>query len=239
MGSQDTPSEQIDLKPGVIRWVITSIIFLILIAASLFLSAGTLDWQMAWVYVAMAAVIQLLDAIVLIPISPELLGERSRYQRGVKKWDQFLSRIMATIGPITIWIVSGLDYRYNWSPHFPTWLVVLSVGLVFIGGLLVLWALASNRFFIGMVRIQEERGHTVIKSGPYQYVRHPGYLGSLLFILFTAVMLGSLWALIPAGLTCGVVFLRTYLEDNTLKDELAGYLEYSQEVRSRLLPGIW
>ena len=216
MDSQDTPSEQIDLKPGVIRWVITSIIFLILIAASLFLSAGTLDWQMAWVYVAMAAVIQLLDAIVLIPISPELLGERSRYQRGVKKWDQFLSRIMATIGPITIWIVSGLDYRYNWSPHFPTWLVILSVGLVFICGLLVLWALASNRFFIGMVRIQEERGHTVIKSGPYQYVRHPGYLGSLLFILFTAVMLGSLWALIPAGLTCGVVFLRTYLEDNTL-----------------------
>ena len=166
MGSQDTPSEQMDLKPGVIRWVITSIIFLILIAASLFLSAGTLDWQMAWVYVAMAAVIQLLDAIVLIPISPELLGERSRYQRGVKKWDQFLSRIMATIGPITIWIVSGLDYRYNWSPHFPTGLVILSVGLVFIGGLLVLWALASNRFFIGMVRIQEERGHTVIKSGP-------------------------------------------------------------------------
>lgn len=239
MGSPETPNGPIDHKPAVIRWVITSIIFLILIAASLFLSAGTLDWQMAWVYVAMAAVIQLLDAIVLIPISPELLGERSRYQRGVKKWDQFLSRIMATIGPITIWIVSGLDYRYNWSPHFPTWLVILSVGLVFIIGLLVLWALASNRFFIGMVRIQEERGHTVIKSGPYQYVRHPGYLGSLLFILFTAVMLGSLWALIPAGLTCGVVFLRTYLEDNTLKDELAGYLEYSQEVRSRLLPGIW
>ena len=99
--------------------------------------------------------------------------------------------------------------------------------------------MASNRFFIGMVRIQEERGHTVIQSGPYKYVRHPGYLGSLLFILFTPLMLGSLWALIPAGLTCGVVVLRTYLEDNTLKDELAGYLEYSQVVRSRLLPGIW
>ena len=239
MGSQDTPGEQVDHKPGVIRWAITSIIFLILIAASLFLSAGTLDWQMAWVYVALAAVIQLLDAIVLIPISPELLGERSRYQRGVKKWDQFLSRIMATIGPITIWIVSGLDFRYNWSRQFPNWLLILSVGLVFMGGLLVLWAMAANRFFIGVVRIQEERGHTVIKSGPYRYVRHPGYLGSLSFIFFTPLMLGSLWALIPAGLTCGVVVLRTYLEDNTLKDELAGYLEYSQVVRSRLLPGIW
>ena len=239
MGSPDTQSEQINYKPGIIRWVITSIIFLILIAASLFLSAGTLDWQMAWIYIAMAAAIQTLDAIVLNSISPELLGERSRYQKGAKKWDQFLSRIMAAIGPITIWIVSGLDYRYSWSSKFPNWLVILSAGLVFLGGLLVLWAMASNRFFIGMVRIQEERGHTVIKSGPYQYVRHPGYLGSLSFILFTPLMLGSLWALIPAGLTCGVVFLRTYLEDNTLKAELAGYLEYSQEVRSRLLPGIW
>jgi protein-S-isoprenylcysteine O-methyltransferase Ste14 len=117
--------------------------------------------------------------------------------------------------------------------------VIISAGLVFLGGLLALWAMASNRFFIGMVRIQEERGHMVIKSGPYQYVRHPGYLGSLLFIFFTGLMLGSLWALIPAGLTCGVVFLRTYLEDNMLKDELAGYLEYSQEVHSRLLPGVW
>ena len=239
MGCQNTPSEKKDHKPGVTRWVIISIIFLILIAASLFLSAGTLDWQMAWVYVALAAVIQLLDAIVLIPISPDLLGERSRYQRGVKKWDQFLSRIMATIGPIMIWIVSGLDFRNSGSLEFPNWLLIQSVGLVFIGGLLALWAMASNRFFISMVRIQEERGHTVIKSGPYQYVRHPGYLGSLSFILFTPLMLGSLWALIPAGLTCGVVVLRTYLEDNMLKDELAGYLEYSHVVRSRLLPGIW
>ncbi len=125
------------------------------------------------------------------------------------------------------------------SPEFPNWLLILSAGLVIMGGLLVLWAMASNRFFIGIVPIQEERGHTVDQSGPYQYVRHPGYLGSLLFIFFTPLMLGSLWALIPAGLTYGVVVLRTYLEDNTLKDELAGYLEYSQVVRSRLLSGIW
>lgn len=85
MGSADTPSEQVNYKPGIIRWVIISIIFLILITVSLFLSAGTLNWQMAWVYVAIAAIIQMLDAIVLIPISPELLGERSRYQKGAKK----------------------------------------------------------------------------------------------------------------------------------------------------------
>jgi protein-S-isoprenylcysteine O-methyltransferase Ste14 len=146
---------------------------------------------------------------------------------------------MATIGPLTIWIISGLDYRYAWLPEFPGWLVIIATIFVFGGGLLALWAMAANRFFIGMVRIQDERGHLVIKSGPYQYLRHPGYLGSLFYILFTPLMLGSLWALIPAGLTCGIVFMRTYLEDQTLKAELPGYQDYSLKVTTKLIPGIW
>jgi len=236
--SEDNSAPE-DHQPGIIRWVIISIIFLILMALSLFLSAGTISWPAAWVYLILTAVIQLLDALVLIPISPDLLGERSRHQSGSKKWDQLLSRLMATIGPLIIWIVSGLDFRYDWSPDFPLWLVVLSVIFVFGGGLLALWAMAANRFFIGMVRIQTERGHQVIQSGPYRYVRHPGYLGSLFFIAFTPLMLGSLWALIPAGLTCGVVFIRTYLEDQTLRAELPGYEAYTQKVSKKLIPGIW
>lgn len=239
MSLSDDNNKPKDHKPGIIRWVIVSFVFLILLAVSLFLSAGTINWPAAWAYLIVAAVIQLLDAVVLIPISPDLLGERSRHQSGAKKWDQLLSRLMATIGPLIIWIVSGLDYRYGWSPGFPLWLVTVSAVFVFGGGLLALWAMAANRFFIGMVRIQTERGHHVIKSGPYQYIRHPGYLGSLFFIFFTPLMLGSLWALIPAGLTCGVVFIRTYLEDQTLKAELPGYAAYTQEVSKRLIPGIW
>ncbi len=228
-----------DNNRGIIRWIIISIIFLILVALSLFLSAGTISWPAAWAYLILAAVIQLLDAVVLIPISPDLLAERSRSQAGAKKWDQLLSRLMATIGPIIIWIVSGLDYRNGWSSDVPGWLVIVSAVIVFAGGMLVLWSMASNRFFIGMVRIQEERGHKVIKSGPYRYVRHPGYLGSLFFIIFTPLMLGSFWALIPAGLTCGVVFIRTYLEDRTLRAELQDYQAYTQDVSKKLIPGIW
>lgn len=239
MSSPDKTNPHPDHKPGIIRWIIVSIIFLILIACSLFLSAGTTSWPAAWAYLILAAGIQLLDAVVLIPISPDLLGERSRHQSGAKKWDQLLSRLMATIGPLTIWIFSGLDHRFNWSPEIPIWLVVISAFFVFWGGILVLWAMAANRFFIGMVRIQTERGHQVIKSGPYQYVRHPGYLGSLFFIFFTPLMLGSIWALIPAGLTCGVVFIRTYLEDRTLSAELPGYKAYTQDVSKKLIPGIW
>jgi protein-S-isoprenylcysteine O-methyltransferase Ste14 len=111
--------------------------------------------------------------------------------------------------------------------------------LIFLGGVLALWAMAANRFFIGMVRIQEERGHHVIQTGPYRYVRHPGYLGSLFFIFFIPLMLGSLWGIVPAVLTCGVVFLRTHLEDQVLRDELPGYEEYSQKTTRKLIPGIW
>ncbi len=89
------------------RWIVISIVFLVLLGLSLFLSAGTMTWPAAWAYLLLAALIQLLDAIVLIPISPDLLGERSRPQAGAKSWDQLLSRLMATIGPLTIWIVSG------------------------------------------------------------------------------------------------------------------------------------
>jgi protein-S-isoprenylcysteine O-methyltransferase Ste14 len=231
--------ESLNHTPGIIRWVITSFIFLLLVAASLFLSAGTINWQMAWFYLLLTSGILVIDALVLIRISPELLGERSRYQKGAKKWDQLLSRLMATIGPLIIWIVSGLDFRNSWSPQYPIWLVILSSGMIFAGSMLTLWAMASNRFFIGMVRIQDERGHTVINTGPYRLVRHPGYLGSLLYLLFTPIMLASFWGFIPAVLTCGVVFLRTYLEDITLLDELPGYEAYSAEIRYHLVPGIW
>ena len=235
-GNSNTPAQH---KVGIIRWIIVSIVFLLLMGLSLFLSAGTIFWLAAWVYLFLAALIQVLDAIVLIPISPDLLGERSRPQAGVKKWDQLLSRLMATIGPLTIWIVSGLDYRYDWSPEISLWVAGISAVLVLLGGLLALWAMAANRFFIGMVRLQDERGHVVIKSGPYQFVRHPGYLGSLLYMFFTPLVLGSLWAFVPALLTCLVVFLRTHLEDRFLRDELPGYQEYSLEVQVKLIPGLW
>jgi protein-S-isoprenylcysteine O-methyltransferase Ste14 len=97
----------------------------------------------------------------------------------------------------------------------------------------------SNKFFSATVRIQKERGHTVVTGGPYQYIRHPGYAGGVMSDLATPVMLGSLWALIPAVLTGCLLVVRTALEDKTLKNELIGYKEYARQVRYRLLPGVW
>jgi len=97
----------------------------------------------------------------------------------------------------------------------------------------------ANRFFSGVVRIQNERGHSVVSDGPYRWVRHPGYAGGFIGDLALPLLLGSAWAFIPAALTAGAVVLRTALEDRTLQAELPGYREYAQRTRFRLLPGVW
>ncbi|MBU0705027.1 MAG: isoprenylcysteine carboxylmethyltransferase family protein, partial [Chloroflexi bacterium] len=101
------------------------------------------------------------------------------------------------------------------------------------------WGMTANKFFSTSVRIQEERGHTVASEGPYRYVRHPGYVGYIIALFATALALGSLWALVPAVLATCLFVVRTALEDRTLQKELAGYKEYAQQVRYRLLPGVW
>lgn len=115
------------------------------------------------------------------------------------------------------------------------------IALVFmvLGSLLTIWAVAANKFFSGFMRIQKERGHTFATSGPYQYIRHPGYLGAIVFYLAAPLLLGSLWAYIPVGVYVIVVLIRTSLEDRTLQEELNGYQSYAQEVDYRLISGIW
>jgi protein-S-isoprenylcysteine O-methyltransferase Ste14 len=115
----------------------------------------------------------------------------------------------------------------------------VAAGFVILGSALSVWAMASNRFFSGTVRIQRDRGHTVVDGGPYGLVRHPGYLAWCISAPAIPLMLGSLWALIPALLGLCALVLRTSLEDKTLREELPGYEGYAQRVRYRLLPGVW
>ncbi|MCJ7533093.1 MAG: isoprenylcysteine carboxylmethyltransferase family protein [Anaerolineales bacterium] len=136
-------------------------------------------------------------------------------------------------------LVAGLDVRFGWAREpSVAWHVVgavaLAVGLGFTS-----WAMIANAYFSTAVRIQSDRGHTVCRSGPYRFVRHPGYVGFILQSLSVPFLLGSLWALVP-GITAAVLMgIRTSLEDRTLQTELPGYQDYVQEVRHRLVPGIW
>jgi protein-S-isoprenylcysteine O-methyltransferase Ste14 len=215
------------------------IFFVALMACALFLSAGRLDWIMAWALLGCYIAGMLVGAVVMLARSPDLIAERAEFKAGAKAWDRHLAAALGLYGPLATWIVAGLNARFGWPPRVPPGLEGGALAAAALSMALVTWSMASNRFFSSYVRIQKDRGHVVASGGPYRYVRHPGYVGMLGFGLATPLILGSVWALIPAGLTLVVVVVRTALEDRTLQRELEGYQAYAQRVRYRLVPGLW
>lgn len=226
-------------SPSVTRWLIREIMGVIMVGVILFWSAGRLDWWMGWGVTAVYALWVAANAIILIPRSPELLAERAnRRLKGVKSWDNVL---LGIIGILTIakYVVAGLDVRYGWSAPLIASLQITALILAAWGYALVTWSMVANAFFSLVVRIQEDRGQQVCTTGPYRFVRHPGYVGSIIFELAVPIALGSWWAFIAGLLIAILTVLRTALEDKTLQNELDGYQTYAQNVRFRLIPGIW
>jgi protein-S-isoprenylcysteine O-methyltransferase Ste14 len=221
----------------VFRFLTTTLVLL----AVLFLSAGKIGWWEGWAYVVQALIVLGFSRWLLICKNPDLAQERANAgsRANVKAWDRLLMPFMAIVLPLASWIVCGLDERFGWSPDLPNALQLAGLALIFAGSMLGTWAMISNRFFSSLVRIQTDRGHTVVRDGPYRFVRHPGYLGNVLAWLASPVFFASAWAAIPAVLAIIVTFARTALEDRALRAELPGYADYAASVRRRLLPGIW
>lgn len=226
----------------VIRWLVREIIGgSVFVGLALFIPAGTLNWPMGWALIGVYLTWTAATALLIIPRCPELLIERMSRPKNTKRWDMAL---MSVIGLLTLvrYIVAGLDFRNGWT--FDLWSVPVALqiaGLVIavLAYALTTWAMTVNAYFSKIVRIQDDRGHSVATDGPYQVVRHPGYLGTLAFELGTSIMLGSLWALILGAVSAVLFVVRTALEDKTLREELAGYEAYAEQVRYRLIPGVW
>jgi protein-S-isoprenylcysteine O-methyltransferase Ste14 len=239
----ETPVQQSESRlivvKGVKRWAVQMIASLFIFGSLLFLLAGTLNWTAGWVYLGMNAITQLLSAIVLIQRQAGMLAERSKVREGTKSWDRILAPAITIVGTLAVLATAALDTRFGWSRPLSTGLWGFGVALAFASQLFVLWAMATNRFFAATVRIQTDRGHTVTSSGPYQFIRHPGYAGSLVYTLLVPLVLRSCWTFIPALLTIALITIRTGLEDRTLQAELPGYKEYASRVRYRLVPGVW
>jgi protein-S-isoprenylcysteine O-methyltransferase Ste14 len=226
------------LTAAIIRRLLQLLVFILIQAAILFGASGRLNWRAAWAYLAIYLGMIAVNAVVLLPHDPELIAERGRFKEGAKDWDKVIS-VLYAVGGLGILAVAGLDVRLGWLPQIARALQWAGVGILMVSWGLSSWAMASNRFFSSVVRIQKDRGHTVVTSGPYRFVRHPGYVGGILSALGTALLLGSWWALVPAGLLVCVIVVRTALEDRTLQAELEGYKDYAGRVRYRLLPGVW
>ncbi len=236
--SAEQRNTKADTSRGVVRWLIRGAMGMLMVVATLFIPAGRWDWAWGWALVGIYALWSGANALILIPRSPELLAERATLKEGMKTWDTV---ILSIIGLTTIakHILAGLDVRFGWTSPMLFALQITALVIAVLGYALGTWAMAVNAFFSLVVRIQEERGHAVVTGGPYRYVRHPGYAGTMAFELVTPIMLGSLWALIPGVLAALLALIRTALEDRTLHEELPGYAEYAQQTRYRLLPGVW
>jgi len=222
------------------QWIRLVVAYL-LIPLILLICGGDLGWWQAWLYSLLILAAGIGGRMWAEKRHPGITVERQNKEsfQNAKTWDKVLAPLMAVSVVFPMVIVAGLNHRYDWSPEFPLWLSV--VGFIFIafGYTFAAWSLAENRFFSSVVRIQMDRGHMVCDTGPYRFVRHPGYAGNILPLLGIVLALSTVWALIPAAVALIITVIRTALEDQTLQDELPGYRDYARRVRYRLIPGVY
>jgi len=210
----------------------------VLQAVILFLAAGRLNWTWAWVFLGICLVSVSISGPIMLRTSPETIAERGRL-KGTKGWDKVVAGLYGLSLFLALPLVAGLDVRFGWTRELRArWHIAGAVVLV-VGLGLTTWAMIANAYFSTAVRIQSDRGQTVCRTGPYRIVRHPGYVGFILQSLGTPLLLGSLWALIPGIAAGALMVIRTFWEDRMLQAELPGYRDFVQEVRYRLVPGIW
>ena len=213
----------------------------LLIPLVLLISGWDFYWWQGWLYSVLIVVAGIGPRIWAEKRHPGLMAERGKLGKAqdVKSWDKVLSPLMAVSMTFPLIIVAGLDHHFGWSPVFSTWLNILGFILIVLGYTFAGWALAENRFFSTVVRIQTDRGHMVCDSGPYRIVRHPGYAGNILALPGIVLALGSVWTIIPVIVALIIAVIRTALEDKTLQEELPGYRDYVRRVRYRLIPGVF
>jgi len=206
----------------------------------MFAAAGTFVWPALWVLLGFYFLTTGGWMLWLRRRDPGLLKERmtGRMRPDVKSWDRTIIRAYSALLSVML-LIAPLDaVRFRWS-RVPLPAQGLALVAMLAAWSLVIWAFRENAFLAECVRIQTERGHTVCTTGPYRIVRHPMYAAVILTILCVPVLLGSLFALIPAGHIAALFVLRTALEDRTLQAELPGYADYARAVRWKLVPGIW
>ena len=222
------------LRKTILIW--NSVVFSIWLTLPFHL-AGTVFWPAGWLHLGIVIAGVVGESIHVSRRNPGLKKRRAEIGEGTKPWDLVWNLIfwpfMASIA-----ITGGTQYGTSGST-LPVWWCFIGAAVMSVGFAMSATAMGSNPFFEGTVRIQTDARHCVFEGGPYQYIRHPGYLGLILWAAGTPMLLLSTWALIAAAATNGWIIARTALEDHTLKNELPGYRNYTHRTRFRLFPGIW
>ena len=213
-----------------------------LFAVALLWPAGTWRWWEAWVLIVMWVVYGAVMTHYLLQHDPILLAERLKLvpiHKEQKYWDKLLMSVFF-IGGIGLYLIPGFDVmRYEWSEPLPEWMRILALVIHLLCFLLLGWVMRENTFLSQVVKIDKDRGHKVVTTGPYALVRHPMYTVVIVLLFAVPVALGSRYALVLAVFLTLLLIIRTNFEDRTLHEELKGYPEYAKQTRYRLIPGIW
>lgn len=221
--------------------IFVNFLTLILLLLSPFLASGDWAWNLGWLYTGSMILYILVSRIIAIRLHPGFARERATASamQDTKGWDRWIVPFIALWLPLLAVLIAGLDKRLGSSTAMPDWVHWLGLALLVFGYAVGTWAMAVNAFFSSHVRIQKDRGQTVVTTGPYAIVRHPAYITGAIAMWGIPLLLDSLWAFPPIILLCIGVVIRTALEDKTLLAELPGYKEYAEKVRFRLVPGVW
>lgn len=225
---------------GSAKVILQALFFVVIMPFLPLLISGKWDWWEGWAYGLLGFFSFAISRVLAAKRHPDLIAERAKFMqhKDAQTWDKKIIPMIGLAGVLLV-VVSGLDQLFGWTRIFSIWVRVLGLIILLAGYSISSYALITNRFFSGMVRLQTERGQHVVSSGPYYWVRHPGYAGGLLSYLATPLLLNSYWLFLPVLITVGLYVLRTSLEDRFLHENLTGYREYAKQVRFRLLPGIW
>lgn len=211
---------------------------LVLMMALFFLSAGRIDLPLAWFFFGLYFVSLAVNMVVFLKYNPDVIKARSEIIKGEMKWWDKVYAVFFILLLFALPVVCGVDVRFQASSlgidYYLAGIVLFVAGWSFTS-----WALVENKFFEGSVRIQKERDHTVVSTGPYAIIRHPGYAGMIVLYASMPFGLGSLYGLVPALLLAAAFVFRTHFEDNMLQEELKGYKEYAKKTRYRLIPFVW
>jgi protein-S-isoprenylcysteine O-methyltransferase Ste14 len=236
---ENHPSEErADVKSGVLARGIQILVMFLIMSLELFLGAGTLGWVWAWVFLGIGLVSVSINAVFMLRTSPETVAERGK-PKEMQTWDKWIGGGWLIGQYFLVPIVCALDFRFGWTGEIAlAWHLLGAVGYALSLGMTG-WAMISNAYFSTAVRIQSDRGQQVCRTGPYHYVRHPGYVGFFFQALSVPLLLGSAWSLLFAIPIAVLMVIRTAKEDSMLQEKLTGYTEYAQEVKYRLLPGVW
>jgi protein-S-isoprenylcysteine O-methyltransferase Ste14 len=221
------------------KWALQSVSWIVAMGALLLVPAGTWRWPAAWVFLAAMALIGLFAGLWLLKTDPELFAERMRLTARDEQptADKIFVPVLG-VALVTWFVVIGIDQRLHGS-DFPPALQALGLVMLLVSTLLIMWVMRANSFAAPLVKVQSERGHHVISSGPYAWVRHPMYSGAVVYFAGIPLLLGSGWGLILSPLFVLLFAVRIAIEERTLRAGLEGYVDYTSQVRYRLLPGVW